>query len=542
MADQASITASQKDIFQGLKDHFSAPARGTELVMYENIRENHPSFHITCTDAKKCDLTGFAKAGHATMTKSSGELFGSARSYVAPTPRREGTGRLKDYTRFSGHKLIWEDVEYIVYDIRYEEYPRSFHQYFVLAPRVSDDDETSGAIDELLFAIGAWTTELHNEIYVFDDGHWHKDKDLWQSVQGASWDEVILNPTMKSNLISDVLGFFDNKDLYKSLVVPWKRGLILHGVPGNGKTISLKALINALGARTEPIPSLYVKSFDACQGAKYCIRMIFAQARVMSPCLLIFEDLDSLVTEKTRSYFLNEVDGLESNDGVLMIGSTNHLDRLDPAISKRPSRFDRKYHFRIPDEKERIAYCQFWRMKLIESNLVDFHEDLCVLIAKMTEGFSFAYLKELFVIVLLTVARGGMVEDKDAQSEDAKSTTDSEPVIVDHEAAPVDEHASSNFNKKVEAQEKDKHASKHGNNLPEVEIPEHLRDNLLLKVLKAQLTILLDEMENIDAKEAPAKGPTSASSDEKDDDGSGLLRGYQQQLHMLAAQNRRTIE
>ncbi len=68
------------------------------------------------------------------------------------------------------------------------------------------------------------------------------------------------------------------------------------------------------------MPSLYVKSFDAYQGQKYAIRSIFSQARTLAPCLLIFEDLDSLVTDKTRSYFLNEVDGLESNEGILMIG------------------------------------------------------------------------------------------------------------------------------------------------------------------------------------------------------------------------------
>lgn len=86
-------------------------------------------------------------------------------------------------------------------------------------------------------------------------------------------------------------------------------------MPGNGKTISIKALINELGQREDPVPSLYVKNFDACQGEKYSIKEIFAQARGMAPCLLVFEDLDSLVTDETRTYFLNEVDGLESNDG-----------------------------------------------------------------------------------------------------------------------------------------------------------------------------------------------------------------------------------
>jgi len=56
---------------------------------------------------------------------------------------------------------------------------------------------------------------------------------------------------------------------------------------------------------------------------------------------------------------LNEVDGLESNDGILMIGSTNHLERLDPGIAKRPSRFDRKYLFDDPNEGERELYAEY---------------------------------------------------------------------------------------------------------------------------------------------------------------------------------------
>lgn len=101
---------------------------------------------------------------------------------------------------------------------------------------------------------------------------------------------------MKENLIQDVQGFFDNKELYKRFSVPWKRGVILHGLPGNGKTISIKALINTLNNRSEPVPSLYVKSFEACSGEKSSIDEIFKHARKMAPCLLIFEDIDSLVS------------------------------------------------------------------------------------------------------------------------------------------------------------------------------------------------------------------------------------------------------
>lgn len=61
--------------------------------------------------------------------------------------------------------------------------------------------------------------------------------------------------------------------------------------------------------------------------------MVFAKAREFAPCYLVFEDLDTIITDEVRSYFLNEVDGLKSNDGIFMIGSTNHLDRLDPGIA-----------------------------------------------------------------------------------------------------------------------------------------------------------------------------------------------------------------
>ena len=77
-------------------------------------------------------------------------------------------------------------------------------------------------------------------------------------------------------------------------------------------------------------------------GDEYAIAEVFSKARQIAPCLIILEDIDSLVNDQNRSFFLNELDGLEKNDGILLVGSTNHLDQLDPGLSSRPSRFDRK--------------------------------------------------------------------------------------------------------------------------------------------------------------------------------------------------------
>lgn len=162
--------------------------------------------------------------------------------------------------------------------------------------------------------------------------------------------------------------------------------------------------MHQVSKRTSPtIETLYVKTFNSFSGPEYGIRQIFLKARQMAPCLLIFEDIDSLVSPSVRSYFLNEVDGLESNHGILMIGSTNHLERLDPGIAKRPSRFDRKYLFEVPTRDERVQYCDYWRNKLKDNKKVDFPKELSVRVADITGDFSFAYMKEAFVAALLVI-------------------------------------------------------------------------------------------------------------------------------------------
>ena len=86
---------------------------------------------------------------------------------------------------------------------------------------------------------------------------------------------------------------------------------------------------------------IYIKPSD-WQGEEAAMQQVFDKARQCAPCVIILEDLDSLINDRNRSFFLNQMDGLSGNDGLLVIASTNHFDRLDPGLSTRPSRFDRK--------------------------------------------------------------------------------------------------------------------------------------------------------------------------------------------------------
>ena len=145
-------------------------------------------------------------------------------------------------------------------------------------------------------------------------------------------------------------------------------------------------------------PCLYVKSFasdnrDIVESGN--MRSVFDRARQSAPCLLVLEDLDALINEENRSFFLNEMDGFAANEGVVTIASTNHPDRLDPAILNRPSRFDRKFVFKLPAYPERREYLCRWNrtweeaLKLSQAGL-DFA-------GQGTAGFSFATLKELML-------------------------------------------------------------------------------------------------------------------------------------------------
>ena len=97
--------------------------------------------------------------------------------------------------------------------------------------------------------------------------------------------------------------------MYSVISVPWKRGVILH----EARRCRSRLLMGSLYGRLDKISSLYVKSFyDKCKGVQFSIRQTFMHAHTCAPCLFVFEDLDSLVGDEVRSYFLIEVDGLKS--------------------------------------------------------------------------------------------------------------------------------------------------------------------------------------------------------------------------------------
>src|SRR5262249_50595212 len=139
---------------------------------------------------------------------------------------------------------------------------------------------------------------------------------------------------------------------------------------------------------------------------------VFELARKTAPCLLILEDLDALIKPTNRSFLLNELDGFAENTGLCVLATTNFPERLDASILDRPSRFDRKYQFDLPGELERFAYLKLWNEQQAEE--LRLTEPGLRTLVELSNGFSFAYLKELCLASVMAWMNAGNSASMDA--------------------------------------------------------------------------------------------------------------------------------
>ncbi|MDQ2902960.1 MAG: ATP-binding protein [Chloroflexota bacterium] len=345
------------------------------------------------------DVEAYARAGHCVLRKQTFLYNQVITFWIGPEPQAMGVGGFGDFGTHPGQdttgadqetasrvKNAWLEVEWqgATIDVLFMNWTDRQPHHWILA-------DSQKSAESFLAAVCKWNTEIRGEVLVYDGSGWYKDEHLFQDIQGATFDNLILRGSLKQDIRDDLLQFFASRALYDEYAIPWKRGILFVGPAGNGKTHTVKALINAMEQ-----PCLYVKSIKAPHGAdQFNIRAVFERARKTAPCILVFEDLDAQLTPQNRSFFLNELDGFAANVGIVTLATTNHPERLDPAILDRPSRFDRKYPFDLPEQAERHAYIVMWNTTLQPA--LRLSEEGASQMGALTEGFSFAYLKELFL-------------------------------------------------------------------------------------------------------------------------------------------------
>jgi hypothetical protein len=244
---------------------------------------------------------------------------------------------------------------------------------------------------------------------------WESALDLDAEVGSVSWDDIVLSPQVLHGVRQAVEGFFHSREAFATLGFAWRRGILLIGPPGTGKTMVCKAAASAL----PELPFLYVRDVREHR-EEDAVKTIFKRARTLSPCLLAFEDIDGFVAEHNRTVFLNELDGFRQNDGLLVIASSNHPAKIDEALLKRPSRFDRVFHLGLPALAERREYCRrlLARPTVGERLAASLdREALAQRVAERTEGFTPAFLKEAFLAAALQRAQEGALVLDEAYAE-----------------------------------------------------------------------------------------------------------------------------
>ncbi|MEK0327011.1 MAG: CDC48 family AAA ATPase [Nitrosopumilus sp.] len=208
----------------------------------------------------------------------------------------------------------------------------------------------------------------------------------------VTWDDVGGLDSLKEELREAIEWPIKHKDAFDYVNVETPKGILLHGPTGTGKTLIAKAVAKMTESNFISIkgPELLSKWVGESEKG---VREIFRKARLAAPCIIFLDELDALVprrggssdshvTENVVSQILTEIDGLEELHNVLIIGATNRLDIVDPAIL-RPGRFDRIIEVPLPDAKGRSNIFKIHTKKKPLAKDVDLEK-----IVERTNGFS----------------------------------------------------------------------------------------------------------------------------------------------------------
>ena len=277
-----------------------------------------------------------------------------------------------------------------------------------------------------------------------------KAKVYMEKETGVTFRDVAGQDEAKESLV-EIIDFLHNPQKYAAIGAKLPKGALLVGSPGTGKTLLAKAVA---GEARVPFFSIsgsdFVEMFVGMGASK--VRDLFKQAKEKAPCIVFIDEIDAIgqkrnsgnlggndEREQTLNQLLTEMDGFESNTGVIILAATNRPDSLDPALT-RPGRFDRRVPVELPDLKGREEILKVHAKKVALAPGIDFNT-----VARMASGASGAELANIVNEAALRAVRAGRKSVTQADLEESIEVViagyqKKNSILTDHEKCIVAYH------------------------------------------------------------------------------------------------------
>ncbi len=245
-------------------------------------------------------------------------------------------------------------------------------------------------------------------------------REVLVEVPNVRWEDIGGLDHAKQELMEAVEWPLKYPDVFKAANIKPPRGILLFGPPGTGKTLLAKAVANESNANFISVKGPELLSKWVGESEKH-VREMFRKARQVAPCVLFFDEIDSLaprrggigdshVTERVVSQLLTELDGMEELKDVVVIAATNRPDMIDPALL-RPGRIERHIYIPPPDKEARV---EIFKIHLRGKPLAD---DVNIEeLAERTEGYSGADIeavcREAGMLAIRELIKPGMTKEE----------------------------------------------------------------------------------------------------------------------------------
>lgn len=210
---------------------------------------------------------------------------------------------------------------------------------------------------------------------------------------GYDWDAVMLEPSLNDFVRTDYESFWTSESWFRDRRLPYRRGYLLYGPPGNGKSTVARTMA------CHPLATAFSIDFGEEHLPNSSLTELFQTAADGAPAVIIFEDLDRVFGAQqssnrsaiTISHLLNCLDGLGTRDGVVVVATANDPVNLDPALLRRPGRFDRLVAFPPPSPAMRAEY-----LRRLTGSQMD--EESIAKATDESDRLSFVQIRESYIL------------------------------------------------------------------------------------------------------------------------------------------------